>query len=349
MKQIKCKLCGKIWYLDNGEENNLKVCPFCKSVVRKKQKIERIKNLGEAIYYAISENGIDILTSVGKITGFMYDTVPELRKEIKIFAKTFDEEYLAQYREAFAQDARTTGITLNKLKEIFIEEEGLSETWADTLCANCYQAVRYYKGERLTDIMLVEITDWEFSMPEIENDYENYINEESIFELEDTSIANTIKKSRVEKSNKLDEEYKNGLQCEIEGDDKDALQWYGQSGYGQSYVRAAKLLDIKGNYKRAWMYIVRAAEMGDGEGLYYQGLYYQTGRHVKQNYGSAVTCYKKAIEKRNVSAYIALGQCYRAGIGITRDLEKAIEMFKTAAEAGDLEGKTMYNMYLKNK
>lgn len=121
MKQIKCKLCGKIWYLDNGEENNLKVCPFCKSVVRKKQKIERIKNLGEAIYYAISENGIDMLTSVGKITGFMYDTVPELRKEIKIFAKTFDEEYLAQYREAFAQDARTTGITLNKLKEIFIE------------------------------------------------------------------------------------------------------------------------------------------------------------------------------------------------------------------------------------
>lgn len=122
-----------------------------------------------------------------------------------------------------------------------------------------------------------------------------------------------------------------------------------QSGYSPSYVRAVKLLDIKGNYKRAWKWIVRAAEMGEGEGLYYQGLYYQTGRHVKKNYGSAVTYYKKAIEKGNVAAYIALGQCYRDGIGITRDLEKAIEMFKKAADAGDPEGKAMYNMYLKNK
>lgn len=39
----------------------------------------------------------------------------------------------------------------------------------------------------------------------------------------------------------------------------------------------------------------------------------------------------------------------KIGIGITRDLEKAIEMFKKAADAGDPEGKAMYNMYLKNK
>lgn len=41
MKQIKCKSCGKIWYLDDGEENYLKVCPFCESAVNKKLKVLR--------------------------------------------------------------------------------------------------------------------------------------------------------------------------------------------------------------------------------------------------------------------------------------------------------------------
>ena len=63
MKQIKCKSCGKIWYLDNGEENYLKVCPFCESAVKENQKIEGTKNLGEAIYYALSERGIDMCIS----------------------------------------------------------------------------------------------------------------------------------------------------------------------------------------------------------------------------------------------------------------------------------------------
>ena len=160
MKQIKCKSCGKIWYLDNGEENYLKVCPFCESAVKKKQKIEGTKNLGEAIYYALSERGIDMLASVGKITGFMYDTVPELRREIKIFAKTFDEDYLAQYREAFSQDIRTISVTLNRLRENFIEEEGLSEAWAEMLCTNCYQAIMFYRGEGLPEVLSIEITDY---------------------------------------------------------------------------------------------------------------------------------------------------------------------------------------------
>lgn len=160
MKQIKCKSCGKIWYLDNGEENYLRVCPFCESAVKEKQKIEGTRNLGEAIYYALSERGLDMLASVGKITGFLYDTVPELRKEIKIFAKTFDEDYLAQYREAFSQDARISSVILNRLRESFIEEEGLSEAWAEMLRTNCYQAIMFYRGEGLPEVFSIEITDY---------------------------------------------------------------------------------------------------------------------------------------------------------------------------------------------
>lgn len=331
MKQIKCKSCGKIWYLDNGEENYLKVCPFCESAVKEKQKIEGTKNLGEAIYYALSEHSIDMLSSVGKISGFLYDMVPELKKEIKIFTKAFDEEYLTLYRDAFAQDLKSVEITMNKLRQIFIDEEGLSEIWADILCENCYQAVMYYQGAGLPEIMLVEISDWKIEIQEPQIIYKDPV-------------------PVVEASPPIfyqDEGYKNGLDCEMHSDYENAFYWYGQSNYSPSYVRAAKLSDVKGNYKRAWRWILRASNKGDGEGLYMQGLYYQTGRYVKKNVGSAVKYYKRAIERGNMDAVVALGKCYRDGVGVKKDLPEAVKLFKTAADAGNFEGQFLYTMCLK--
>ena len=348
MKQIKCKSCGKIWYLDNGEENYLKVCPFCESAVKEKQKIESTKNLGEAIYYALSERGIDMLSSVGKISGFLYDMVPELKKEIKIFTKTFDEEYLTLYRDAFAQDLKSVEITMNKLRRIFIDEEGLSEIWADMLCENCYQAVMYYQGEGLPEIMLAEISDWEIEIQEPQIIYKDRVVEVSPT-LPDSITIDNVSANKPANSNigYQDEEYKNGLDCEMRGDYENALYWYGQSNYSQSYVKAAKLIDAKGNYKRAWRWIIKAADRGEGEGLYMQGLYFQTGRHVKKNLGSAVTYYKKAIEKGNTDAIVALGKCYRDGVGVKTDLTEAAKLFKTGAEAGNAEGQLLYAMCLK--
>lgn len=346
MKRIKCKSCGKNWYLDNGEENFLTVCPFCEAPVKEKQKLEGKKDLGEALYYALSERGIDMLSSVGKISGFLYDTAPELKKEIKIFAKTFDEDYLAQYRDVFTQDIKAVEITLSKLREIFIEEEGLSEAWADMLCSNCYQAVRYYRGEGLPEIMIAEIADWEITPPEPQIVYVNRADEVGKNLFEDIDSVTTIKEDNSHK-NQPDYEYKSGLQCEMDGKYEDALHWYGQSNYSQSYIRAAKMIDSTGNYKRAWKWIIKAADRGEGEGLYYQGLYYQFGKHVKKNVGSAITYYKRAIEKGNTAAYVALGKCYRNGVGVKEDMGEAIKMFKAAAEAGDPEGQFIYAMCFK--
>lgn len=226
MKKIKCKSCGKKWYLDNGEENYLKVCPFCEKPLKEKQKLDDKKDLGTAIYYALSERGIDMLASVGKISGFLYDSVPELKKEIKIFAKTFDEDYLAQYRDTFNQDIRSVELTLSKLREIFIEEEGLSEAWADMLCANCYQAVMYYRGDGLPEIMIAEVSDWEIASPEPQIVYVDRIVEEkkesfNSFDFDSTPTVVTGVTDR----NKPDDEYEAGLQCEMDGKFEDALVW----------------------------------------------------------------------------------------------------------------------------
>ena len=78
-----------------------------------------------------------------------------------------------------------------------------------------------------------------------------------------------------------------------------------------------------------------------------QGLYYQTGRYVKKNVGSAVKYYKRAIERGNMDAVVALGKCYRDGVGVKKDLPEAVKLFKTAADAGNFEGQFLYTMCLK--
>lgn len=290
-----------------------------------------------------------MLASVGKISGFLYDVVPELKKEIKIFTKTFDEEYLALYRDSFSQDLKSVELTMNKLRQFFIEEEGLSEIWADILCENCYQAVMYYHGEGLPEIMLAEISDWEAKFQEPQIIYKDRIVEISpTLPSFDTLLHNSADKPNDSNKRHQDEGYKNGLDCEMRGDYENALYWYRRSNYSESYVRAAKISDSQGNYKSAWRWILKASNGGEAEGLYMQGLYYQTGKHVKKNVGSAVRYYKKAIEKGNVDAIVALGKCYRDGIGVCSDMAEAVKLFEAAAKAENPEGQFLYAMCLKN-
>lgn len=96
--------------------------------------------------------------NTGKISGYLLDLIPDLKK-VRIFTKTFDDDYIALYRSAFGQNENDILVTINKLKSLFIEEEGLSEVWADMLCENCQIAISYYKGRGLSDVLFAEIDD----------------------------------------------------------------------------------------------------------------------------------------------------------------------------------------------
>lgn len=146
MKQLKCLKCSKIWYVDDAELNAVNTCPFCSSQIRCKGTIGNIDTLGKAIYQAISTGGLDLLTSNERISGYLLDLLPDQKKEIRIFTKTFDDDYLSMYRNAFEQTGTGIEVTMNKLRSVFIEEEGLSDTWANMLCENCQMAIAYYQG-----------------------------------------------------------------------------------------------------------------------------------------------------------------------------------------------------------
>lgn len=160
MKQLKCLHCNKIWYVDDMELRDVNTCPFCSNTIRHKGSVGDIDTLGKALYSAVSAEGPELLMNSEKISGYLLDLIPNLKKEVRIFSRTFNDDYIALYRSAFCQDERDSTITIKKIKNLLIEDEGLSETWADMICNSCQEAVSYYKGKGLTDILDAEIINY---------------------------------------------------------------------------------------------------------------------------------------------------------------------------------------------
>ena len=114
----------------------------------------------------------------------------------------------------------------------------------------------------------------------------------------------------------------------------------------------------------------RAAK-GDAEAMYQVGVAYHFGRGVEKNMNEAIDWYKKGAHKGNVKAMATygalisrgfalgsdkdafkwiekaakkdydfaqynLGYCYKSGLGVERDYEKAYEYFQKAADQGNV-------------
>lgn len=218
MKQLKCQKCSKIWYVDDTELNNINFCPYCSTPIRRKGSIGTIDTLGKAIYSAISVGGLDLLTSGEKISGYLLDLVPELKKEIRIFTKTFDSEYMPLYRNAFEQSDHNIEITMNKLKSAFVEEEGLSDTWANMLCDNCQMAISYYKGRGLPDVFSCQIQD----VPIVMNNKAQNLHNEFVSSPQNTDLPENSIKKEIGRSYK----YKAGNKIEFGHDENgNPIQW----------------------------------------------------------------------------------------------------------------------------
>lgn len=157
MKKIRCYSCSKSWYVDDMELNSVNTCPFCSITIRKKSDIGAIDTLGKALYKAVSDYGLDVLTNNDTLLGYLSDIIPELKKEVRIFSRVFQHDYAEMYLSVFKKDIDETSVVINKLKDLFVEEDGLSEVTANLLCENCKMAVLYYKGDSLPDIFSADI------------------------------------------------------------------------------------------------------------------------------------------------------------------------------------------------
>ena len=91
------------------------------------------------------------------------------------------------------------------------------------------------------------------------------------------------------------------------------------------------------DYKKALVYLNKAAEAGHPKAMYYLGLCYEEGSGVEVDFEKSFNWYSKAAKENYIDAQLSLGYCYYLGDGVEVDYEEAIVWFSKAAEAGKTE------------
>lgn len=160
MKRIKCELCEGIWFVEDKDLENQKVCPYCTTSIQGEIEFSDYDSLDKAIYGAIKKMGRGVFQNPRQLSAFMMDTAPGLKKEIRIFLKTINEDYSDYIEKTFEQKVEDVETTIRKLHHLFVEEEGLSDRWAEILCTGLYGAILYAKGIGITKLVNVKIDEF---------------------------------------------------------------------------------------------------------------------------------------------------------------------------------------------
>lgn len=159
MKRLRCELCSGIWMVEDADPEKLRVCPYCAVSIYGEVGFSEYDSLSKAIYGAILSKGKDILQHPGQLTGFMMDTAPALKREIRIFSNVVNEHYASRIKNAFDQEAEEAEAEIARLRHCFVEEEGLADGWAEVLCDGLTGAIRYTKGIGTTGLHHVEVSE----------------------------------------------------------------------------------------------------------------------------------------------------------------------------------------------
>ena len=81
---------------------------------------------------------------------------------------------------------------------------------------------------------------------------------------------------------------------------------------------------------------MKRVEVGDAIAIYDLGVHYYRGnKGLRQNYQKAVELWLRAGELGCATANHNLGNCYHNGVGVERDMKKAIYYYELAATGGD--------------
>ena len=94
--------------------------------------------------------------------------------------------------------------------------------------------------------------------------------------------------------------------------------------------------NVRDNERASYWYL-QAAELGHGTAQYNLSLHYEQAKGVEKNLHKALYWLQKAVENNEESALRRLGDHYRDGLYpyISKDINKAKEYWKKAAELGD--------------
>ena len=115
--------------------------------------------------------------------------------------------------------------------------------------------------------------------------------------------------------------------------------FWGNKRYTKVRVGNIYLFDL-GETDKGIKYLKEAADAGSGAALYYLGKAYDSGTGVERNSKTAVDYYQQSIDAETYPFVLTiLADHYYNGDGVSRNIEKAKELYDSAARMGDDEAK----------
>ena len=124
----------------------------------------------------------------------------------------------------------------------------------------------------------------------------------------------------------------------VKEDKEEALEWYkkaAEMGHLEALSKVGSIYYSKEAYQEAVTWLKKAVDNDIPDGCYLLGLCYDYGIGIKQDKEKAVDLYRRAAEMGEVSAQYCLGISYQEGNGVNIDEKEAARWFKEAAENGD--------------
>lgn len=360
MKIIRCQMCNGAWIVEDDDLTKQRVCPYCATSIQGKVEFEAYESLDKAIYGAVTKMGDGILQNPRQLSGFMMDTAPNLKKEIRIFSKTVSDDYAAHIKTLFAQDIEAAETTIKKLRQLFIEEEGLSETWADMICDGLHGALLYYKGIGCTRLINVQVDDFELSRGvadgRITTPQKKILDVASKPTTKDLSSTGSMTPSD---ANQAPSKLQNTALSDPGGLCELALKYYnGIPPYKKDERKAMKLFRESANYHQyvpAFNYLGRifmkrresdsaskwyqkSAAANNAEGLCMMGYFYQKGYGVvKQSTPSALGCYATAAATGDFEQVVDVAIKFLKGGDVPKEEKIAVDILDAAAKCGSAD------------
>ena len=120
--------------------------------------------------------------------------------------------------------------------------------------------------------------------------------------------------------------------------EQQALAWFskaGNAGYTKAWYNMGMLYKDKLDYANAYLYIDKAATIGDPQSIYSKGYMLYKGFGCQQDYRQAVKFFKQSADSGQARSMRFLGLCYRNGYGVAVNIDSAKYWLLEAKANGD--------------
>lgn len=154
----------KNWDINESDKRNQAGCPFCLTRVVLPAEEIVVDSFGKAIYKVLYEDGVETLKAKGRFLSLLLDKAPEFKKETKMVNKSCSQEMLTRIA-GWINPAFNIADEAARFRTALLEDEGLSEFWANTICNAFAESLKDVRGDPVEAQIPVEKTEMRPSAP----------------------------------------------------------------------------------------------------------------------------------------------------------------------------------------